>query len=198
MEVWIIGQPDAFTLEAKSKKSKDDFACELRKVIAKERGNTKERSGQLSKMVKNVISNETLSATSGSDSSRPGLHRTMFSRARSLDGDSWSRTYQDSTGSAHSGQSGISGYLDRSSSVEQLDVARYRALADYTALTARELNLHRGECVDLIKMGCAGWWYVRLHEYPYTEGWAPSTYLEKITQAPARANKNKNRTLDRF
>ena len=92
MEVWIIGQPDAFTLEAKSKKSKDDFACELRKVIAKERGNTKERSGQLSKMVKNVISNETLSATSGSDSSRPGLHRTMFSRARSLDGDSWSRT----------------------------------------------------------------------------------------------------------
>ena len=88
--------------------------------------------------------------------------------------------------------------MDRSSSVEQLDVARYRALADYTALTTRELNLHRGECVDLIKMGCAGWWYVRLHEYPYTEGWAPSTYLEKLTHGPARENKNKNRTLDRF
>ena len=196
MEVWIIGQPDAFTLEAKSKKAKDDFACELRKVIAKEKGNGKERSGQIGKIVKSVLSHETLSATSGSDSSRHGHTRTMFSRARSLDGDSWSRTYQDSTGSGHSGHSG---YLDRSSSVEQLDVTRYRVLADYTALTARELNLHRGDCVELIKMGCAGWWFVRLHTYPYTEGWAPGTYLEKLTHTPSsKGNKNKNRTLDRF
>ena len=39
---------------------------------------------------------------------------------------------------------------------------QYRVLADYTALTTREVNLHEGEVVELVKIGCAGWWYVRL------------------------------------
>ena len=179
MEIWIIGQPDAFTLEAKTKKAKDEFASELRKVIAKEKGAGKER---LNRIVRNVTSTETLSATSGSESSSA----RQFSRARSLDQESWSRTYQSA--------------LDRSSSEENLlDMVRYRALADYTALTSRELNLHQGELVELVKMGCAGWWYVRLASYPFTEGWAPSTYLEKLTNTDmARNNKNRNRTLDRF
>ena len=188
MEVWVIGQPDAFILEAKSKKSKDFFASELRKMIAKERGSSRQEK----RVVRNVMSSETLSATSGSvasDTSRQYYtqHRTSFSRARSLDGDSWSRTYQDSSG--------------LSSSVEQLDCARYRVLADYTALTARELNLHLGEVVELIKQGCAGWWYVRLEQYPYTEGWAPATYLERLAtreQSVSRNKRNRNRTLDRF
>ena len=120
-------------------------------------------------------------------------------RARSLDGDSWSRTYRDTGGS--------SGQLDRSSSVEQLDTDTaqlYRALADYTALTARELNLHAGEVVALVRAGCAGWWYVRLASYPHTEGWAPSTYLDRVTGAGAGSqrrrgrSKSRNRTLDRF
>ena len=179
MEIWIIGQPDAFTLEAKTKKAKDEFASELRKVIAKEKGAGKER---LSRIVRNVTSTETLSATSGSESSSA----RQFSRARSLDQESWSRTYQSA--------------LERSSSEENLlEPVRYRALADYTALTSRELNLHQGELLELLKEGCAGWWFVRLHSYPFTEGWAPSTYLEKLhTSELARNNKNRNRTLDRF
>ena len=39
---------------------------------------------------------------------------------------------------------------------------QYRVLADYTALTGREVNLQEGEVVELVKIGCAGWWYVRL------------------------------------
>ena len=180
MEIWIIGQPDAFTLEAKTKKAKDEFAGELRKVIAKEKGAGKER---LSRIVRNVTSTETLSATSGSESSSA----RQFSRARSLDQESWNRTYQST--------------LDRSSSEERLldIVSRYRSLADYTALTSRELNLHQGELVELVKMGCAGWWYVRLLSYPFTEGWAPSTYLEKLHNIDTgRNNKNRNKTLDRI
>ena len=178
MEVWIIGQPDAFTLEAKSKKAKDDFSLELRKVIAKEKENT---SNRLARIVKTVVNNETLSATSGSECS--GSRRSQFSRARSLDQEAWCNTYQSRT-------------LDRSSSeVELLDNStnrfpKYTILADYVALTTRELNLHHGESVQLIKKGCAGWWYVRLIVYPFSEGWAPSTYLERFPE--------RNRTLDRF
>ena len=185
MEIWIIGQPDAFTLEAKSKKAKDEFAGELRKVIAKEKGSGKER---LSRIVRTVASSETLSGTSGSESSRGGPGRRQFSRARSLDQENWTRTYQAA--------------LERTTSEENLLDSKltYQALADYTALTSRELNLHQGEMVELVKMGCAGWWYVRLLSYPFTEGWAPSTYLEKVTnnKTAARNNKNRNRTLDRF
>ena len=54
-------------------------------------------------------------------------------------------------------------------------------LADYMALTSREIDLNEDEVVELIKVGCAGWWYVRITTYPYPEGWAPSTYLEKMT-----------------
>ena len=148
-------------------------------MIAKEKGAGKER---LSRIVRNVTSTETLSATSGSESSSA----RQFSRARSLDQESWSRTYQSA--------------LERSSSEENLlEPVRYRALADYTALTSRELNLHQGELLELLKVGCAGWWFVRLHSYPFTEGWAPSTYLEKLHSSElARNNKNRNTTLDRF
>jgi len=57
---------------------------------------------------------------------------------------------------------------------------RYMVLADYLALTNREIDLSEDEVVELIKVGCAGWWYVRLTDHPHTEGWAPSTYLERL------------------
>ena len=37
----------------------------------------------------------------------------------------------------------------------------YRVLADYSALSDRELSMQEGEVVELIKVGCGGWWYVR-------------------------------------
>ena len=66
---------------------------------------------------------------------------------------------------------------------------QYRVLADYNALSGRELTMHEGEVVELVKIGCAGWWYVRLANDPNIEGWAPQTYLEKLP--------SKYRTLDR-
>ena len=37
----------------------------------------------------------------------------------------------------------------------------YKVLADYSALSDRELSMQEGEVVELIKVGCGGWWYVR-------------------------------------
>lgn len=37
----------------------------------------------------------------------------------------------------------------------------YRVLADYSALSDRELSMQEEEVVELIKVGCGGWWYVR-------------------------------------
>ena len=52
--------------------------------------------------------------------------------------------------------------------------SRYRVLADYTALSNSELTMKEGDFVSLLKVGCAGWWYVRafgndifIYYFPY-------------------------------
>lgn len=36
------------------------------------------------------------------------------------------------------------------------------ALSEYTAVGASEVSLREGQHAELLKVGCAGWWYVRL------------------------------------
>ena len=61
-------------------------------------------------------------------------------------------------------------------------ILRYLVLADYDPLSDRELGLRQMDLVDLLKTGCAGWWFVRLVRPPYTQGWAPSTYLQTLDE----------------
>ena len=37
IEIWIIGQTDVYSLEAKTKKAKEDFANELRRIIIEQK-----------------------------------------------------------------------------------------------------------------------------------------------------------------
>ena len=62
-------------------------------------------------------------------------------------------------------------------------------LADYMALTSREIDLNEDEVVELIKVGCAGWWYVRIFYMMLLAlvlVWAPSASVVAIlVWAPA-------------
>ena len=69
--------------------------------------------------------------------------------------------------------------LEREEEQEKEKQPLYKVLADYTALTRRELGLEEGDVVCVIKVGCAGWWYVR-RLTDGCEGWAPSTYLQLL------------------
>ena len=64
----------------------------------------------------------------------------------------------------------------------ELDCFRYLVLADYDPLSGRELGLRQSEVVELLKTGCAGWWFVRLVRAPYSQGWAPTTYLQQLEE----------------
>ena len=46
---------------------------------------------------------------------------------------------------------------------------RYLVLADYDPLSERELGLRQMDEVDLLKTGCAGWWFVQLVRPPYSQ-----------------------------
>ena len=174
IDLWITGQSDVYTLEAKTKQAKDDFAVELRKVIVKHKEKEKlsNANGRTSRS-QVAVYHDNQSTTSGSESMRS--RRSQMTRSRSLEQERRRRTRRSQS---------LDPYQERSSSEAELieRVPRYRVLADYMALTARELNLHEGDSVDLVKIGCAGWWYVRLGSYPFSEGWAPSTYLEKMKE----------------
>ena len=42
-------------------------------------------------------------------------------------------------------------------------------MADYDPLSERELGLRQMDQVDLLKTGCAGWWFVQLVRPPYSQ-----------------------------
>ncbi|KAK4316259.1 hypothetical protein Pmani_012567 [Petrolisthes manimaculis] len=65
--------------------------------------------------------------------------------------------------------------------------SRFLVLADYNAMGGSEVSLREGDHVDLIKVGCAGWWYVRVAGTPY-EGWAPAAYLERVLKKGSRSS----------
>jgi hypothetical protein len=39
---------------------------------------------------------------------------------------------------------------------------RFNALADYCAMGHSEVSMHEGDAVELLKVGCAGWWFIRV------------------------------------
>ncbi|XP_035716330.1 guanine nucleotide exchange factor DBS isoform X4 [Folsomia candida] len=62
---------------------------------------------------------------------------------------------------------------------------RYVVLADYGPMGPAEVLLKEGDIVSLVKVGCGGWWFVKiLHSTASAigpmEGWAPAAYLEKF------------------
>ena len=173
MEIWISGQSEVYRLEAKTKQVKEEFASELKKWILKAKKNPSNRTARMPPSVHN----ENLPSRSGSETRQS--FRPNFNRSKSLDHEEEKRTHQ-----SHS----CGGYPNRSSSETQLadqshmNYTKYQVLADYVALSERELSLHELDIVELVKTGCAGWWYVRMSLHPFTEGWAPSTYLNKLEE----------------
>lgn len=41
------------------------------------------------------------------------------------------------------------------------DTAKYIALADYNAMGHAEISVKEGDIITLVKVGCAGWWFVK-------------------------------------
>ncbi|XP_068627025.1 guanine nucleotide exchange factor DBS-like isoform X4 [Battus philenor] len=66
------------------------------------------------------------------------------------------------------------------------------ALSEYTAVGASEVSLREGQHAELLKVGCAGWWYVRLAG-GQGEGWAPAAYLDQ-----RKTSRSSSRSHDRL
>lgn len=58
---------------------------------------------------------------------------------------------------------------------------KYVALGDYEAVDVSELSLSEGQTAEVEKIGCAGWWYVRITDSDKA-GWVPASYLGPSSQ----------------
>lgn len=67
------------------------------------------------------------------------------------------------------------------------------ALADYCAVGPSEVSLREGDAAELLKVGCAGWWFVRLTGGSSGEGWAPAAYLDH-----RKTSRSSSRSQDRL
>ncbi|CAJ0927202.1 unnamed protein product [Ranitomeya imitator] len=55
---------------------------------------------------------------------------------------------------------------------------KYSVIYPYTARDQDEITLDKGAIVEVIQKNLEGWWKIR---YKGTEGWAPASYLKKIS-----------------
>lgn len=39
---------------------------------------------------------------------------------------------------------------------------RFISLADYCAMGHSEVSMKEGDSIELLKIGCAGWWYIKV------------------------------------
>lgn len=52
-----------------------------------------------------------------------------------------------------------------------------------------EVSMHEGDAVELVKVGCAGWWYIKVIG-SNLEGWVPSAYLESFGRKSLRSSQS--------
>ena len=143
-------------LQARDAKCREDFAAELGRL--------------LSSAASSAVRAAPLPSLAPDTDTAASSRRRRFSRSASL-------------------ESRATAAAARSRSLDTEDTAaaasdpapQYRVLADYAPAApgaGRQLQLCEGALVRLVKIGCAGWWFVRAQDGG--EGWAPSTYLQLL------------------
>ncbi|XP_017837143.1 uncharacterized protein LOC108596153 isoform X6 [Drosophila busckii] len=205
-EVWLQGRQEVHTLHAPTLEVKIKWVTEIKKVLLNQ---LEELKGE--KIKQYGLNHRGLKQTTSWDT--PNIIIGQHSRAINCDSssESWSRNSNSSDNIGHAactnstGGAGIgdrdhpeacSWSSDYSNSEDELSLnedistpgGKFIALADYIAMGHSEVSIREGEVIELLKVGCAGWWYVRVLD-TNSEGWTPGAYLESINRKYSNTKK---------
>ncbi|XP_067143192.1 guanine nucleotide exchange factor DBS-like isoform X3 [Centruroides vittatus] len=184
-EVWLHGRTQVFIIQAPSLEIKETWVKEIKKVLLQQFENLKDASmKQYSDKIQtlSLINGVKIDSPVVLHSRRPELGRraSLPSLRRYRNENISSATYSDSHDDGWS--------TDEMSQTEDEDDdsdifayttevgGRYVALGDYEAVDVGEATLKEGEVIQVEKVGCAGWWYVRVTGTG-NRGWVPASYL---------------------
>ncbi|XP_055702828.1 guanine nucleotide exchange factor DBS isoform X3 [Phlebotomus papatasi] len=197
-EIWLQGRQEVHTIQASTVDIKNKWVAEIKKVLLNQleelKGEKIKQYGLNHKQLRHTTSWE----TSVSASSTP--QRTLS--CDSSDANKISNISEDlplqtpgvsSSSSEHDNQEASAWSSDYSNSEDEYTNledgvqagSKFISLADYCAMGHSEVSMREGDTVELLKVGCAGWWFVKVLG-ANVEGWAPAAYLESINRRPSR------------
>ncbi|XP_017778682.1 PREDICTED: guanine nucleotide exchange factor DBS isoform X2 [Nicrophorus vespilloides] len=192
-EVWLQGRQEVYTIQATNVDQKQAWVNEIKRVLISQLEELKgEKTKQYSSHTQphkhlrqtaswetrhNVTNTDAPTRTLSCDDTRSNIEDETL---EAVEGSSWSSDCSNSE--------------DEDSGNTPIPSGRHVALADYCAVGSSEVSMREGDIVELLKIGCAGWWFVKVIGTT-TEGWAPAAYLESVHRKTSRSS---SRSQDRL
>ncbi|XP_011297911.1 guanine nucleotide exchange factor DBS isoform X2 [Fopius arisanus] len=189
-EIWLQGRQEVHTIQATSLEVKQSWVRQIKGVLMSQLAELKGKQNTAlaksnHKPLRQTISWEAQSSVSGS------------LRTLSVDGNS---VISHITDVSQSTEEDVA-WSSENSNTDEEDAfsenpgpapgGRYVALADYCAVGQSEVTMREGDHLELLKVGCAGWWFVKLIGTGI-EGWAPAAYLEPVSRKTSRSSQSVN------
>ncbi|KAF5296920.1 hypothetical protein FQA39_LY12277 [Lamprigera yunnana] len=188
-ELWLQGRQEVHTIQASTVEQKQMWVNEIKQVLLNQ---LKELKGEKIKQY-TANAHKTLRQATSWEKQKIGVIPQINHRTMSCDTDTHLPTSTLEEVSMESIEGGNwSSDCSNSEDDEQQNnttilSGRYVALADYCAMGISEVNMKDGDIVELLKVGCAGWWFVKLVGTSH-EGWAPAAYLENMHRRTSRSS----------
>ncbi|XP_011505460.1 PREDICTED: guanine nucleotide exchange factor DBS-like [Ceratosolen solmsi marchali] len=184
-EIWLQGRAEVHTIQASSIDVKQVWVQQIKAVLMSQLAELKGKQNTAllgksgHKLLRQTFSWDAQSSLSGS------------LRTLSIDNSAVSHF----TDVSHSTENEDIGWSSENSNTDDEDTfneipgstsgGRYVALADYCAMGQSEVTMREGDNLELLKIGYAGWWFVKVIGAGM-EGWAPASYLEPIIRKTSR------------
>ncbi|KAG8195514.1 hypothetical protein JTE90_019503 [Oedothorax gibbosus] len=205
-ELWLHGRSQVFIIQAPSVEVKDVWLKEIKKVLLLQFEHLKDENlKQHSDKIQKLDYINGITPAQGMTNSRSRSNRSSFSwhnptsyrtspvttrqpgelgRRATVASLPCRREERNSASFSDDGWSSADDFSQTEDEDDEGDVfvittevgGRYIALGDYEAVDVGEASLKEGETIEVEKVGCAGWWYVRVLDTT-KRGWVPASYL---------------------
>ncbi|XP_050090329.1 uncharacterized protein LOC126574278 isoform X1 [Anopheles aquasalis] len=209
-EVWLQGRQEVHTIQAGTIEIKNKWVTEIKRVLLNQleelKGEKIKQYGLNHKSLRHTASwdlpptihNASSHALSGDQQANASgivtLSQDVVSRIPHMNEEGiMNATGISSSSSEHDNQEANAWSSDYSNSEDEFTTVedsvvpghKFISLADYCAIGNSEVTMKESDVVELLKVGCAGWWFVKVIATGL-EGWAPAAYLEPSNRKNSR------------
>ncbi|EEB16142.1 Guanine nucleotide exchange factor DBS, putative [Pediculus humanus corporis] len=180
-EIWLQGRQQVHTIQASTIEQKMAWVQQIKEVLLEQLAELRGANMRQYSQTKTPILHRALRQTTSWES-QSSMDSSAGNNNRAFSCDETNSHIQTLIESEEE-SSDLSNSDDENQSFgDQILGGRYVVLADYRSQGHNEISLQEGSLVEVLKVGCGGWWYIKLLDYYFQgqpiEGWAPSAYLE--------------------
>ncbi|KAK6619582.1 hypothetical protein RUM43_012339 [Polyplax serrata] len=184
-EIWLQGRQQVHTIQASTVDQKMAWVQQIKEVLLEQLAELRGANMRQYSQNKTPILHRTLRQTTSWES-QSSMDSSAGSNNRAFSCDETNSPHISTLLESEEESSDLSNSDEEDTFTEQVPGARYIVLADYRSQGHNEISLQEGTQVEVLKIGCGGWWYIKLLDHYFQgqpiEGWAPSAYLEPCSK----------------